>query len=95
LLELERASKISLLSPAVNDCLQLPDKSMADIVKYYYRWKRGRGKASLMDRQAKQAPLSDLLTDISEDSDRYGVPISLPYVLVFYVIISHQCQKNK
>ncbi|KAF6037526.1 RCOR3 [Bugula neritina] len=30
---------------------------------------RGRGKASLMDRQAKQAPLSDLLTDISEDSD--------------------------
>lgn len=48
-----------------------------------------------MDRQAKQAPLSDLLTDISEDSDRYGVPISLPYVLVFYVIISHQCQKNK
>lgn len=28
---------------------QLPDKSIASLVKYYYSWKKTRARASLMD----------------------------------------------
>lgn len=34
--------------------LQLPDKSIASLVKYYYSWKKTRSRTSLMDRQAKK-----------------------------------------
>ena len=33
---------------------QLPDKSIAALVKYYYSWKKTRSRTSLMDRQAKK-----------------------------------------
>ena len=33
---------------------QLPDKSIASLVKYYYSWKKTRSRTSLMDKQAKK-----------------------------------------
>jgi len=33
---------------------QLPDKSIASLVKYYYSWKKTRTRTSLMDRQARK-----------------------------------------
>ena len=33
---------------------QLPDKSIATLVKYYYSWKKTRSRTSLIDRQAKK-----------------------------------------
>lgn len=43
----------------INDLLliifsQLPDKSIASLVKYYYSWKKTRTRTSLMDRQARK-----------------------------------------
>lgn len=35
-------------------CVQLPDKSIASLVKYYYSWKKTRTRTSLMDRQARK-----------------------------------------
>ena len=32
----------------------LPDKSIAQLVKYYYGWKKTRTRTSLMDRQARK-----------------------------------------
>lgn len=32
---------------------QLPDKSIASLVKYYYSWKKTRHRQSVMDRQEK------------------------------------------
>jgi len=32
----------------------LPDKSIADLVKYYYSWKKTRTRTSLMDKKAQQ-----------------------------------------
>lgn len=34
--------------------VQLPDKSIASLVKYYYSWKKTRTRTSLMDRQARK-----------------------------------------
>lgn len=34
--------------------IQLPDKSIASLVKYYYSWKKTRTRTSLMDRQARK-----------------------------------------
>lgn len=34
--------------------LQLPDKSISSLVKYYYSWKKTRSRTSLMDRQARK-----------------------------------------
>ncbi len=42
---------------------QLPDKSIASLVKYYYSWKKTRSRTSLMDRQARK------LTNSQGDSD--------------------------
>jgi len=33
---------------------QLPDKTIANLVKYYYSWKKTRSRTSLMDRQARK-----------------------------------------
>lgn len=40
---------------------QLPDKSIASLVKYYYSWKKTRSRTSLMDKQARklQQPRED------------------------------------
>lgn len=35
-------------------CLQLPDKSMASLVRFYYSWKKTRSKMSLIDRQTRK-----------------------------------------
>ena len=32
----------------------LPDKSIAQLVKYYYLWKKTRQKSSLIDKHAKK-----------------------------------------
>lgn len=32
---------------------QLPDKTIASLVKYYYSWKKTRSRTSVMDRQEK------------------------------------------
>lgn len=34
--------------------LQLPDKSIAALVRYYYSWKKTRARNSLMDRQVRR-----------------------------------------
>lgn len=34
--------------------LQLPDKSIASLVKFYYSWKKTRTKTSVMDRHARK-----------------------------------------
>ena len=34
--------------------MKLPDKSIANLVKYYYSWKKTRSRTSLMDRQARR-----------------------------------------
>ncbi|XP_055000269.1 REST corepressor 3 isoform X5 [Sorex araneus] len=34
--------------------IQLPDKTIASLVKYYYSWKKTRSRTSLMDRQARK-----------------------------------------
>lgn len=34
--------------------LQLPDKTMASLVRFYYSWKKSRSKTSLMDRQTRK-----------------------------------------
>ncbi|XP_067943655.1 REST corepressor 2-like [Watersipora subatra] len=47
----------------------LPDKSIAALVKYYYGWKKIRSRPSIMDNQAKHTPISDILTDLSDESD--------------------------
>lgn len=36
------------------DLLQLPDKTMASLVRFYYSWKKSRSKTSLMDRQTRK-----------------------------------------
>lgn len=33
---------------------QLPDKSIASLVKFYYIWKKTRSRTSVMDRQEKR-----------------------------------------
>ncbi len=53
---------------------QLPDKSIASLVKYYYSWKKTRSRTSLMDRQAKKLTShkddgSDVGSDANSDND--------------------------
>jgi hypothetical protein len=38
----------------INSLKQLPDKSIASLVKYYYSWKKTRSRTSLMDKQARK-----------------------------------------
>lgn len=33
---------------------QLPDKSVASLVKFYYSWKKTRSRTSVIDRQEKK-----------------------------------------
>ena len=57
---------------------QLPDKSIASLVKYYYSWKKTRSRTSLMDRQARKLAVhredgseggSELGSNTDSDSD--------------------------
>lgn len=53
----------------------LPDKSMSQLVKYYYSWKKTRSRTSLMDRQARKMTHNreesdeDIDADANSDSD--------------------------
>lgn len=38
--------------------LQLPEKTIAALVKYYYSWKKTKSRTSLMDRQARKLAIS-------------------------------------
>lgn len=44
---------ISIYSKKKLLLFQLPDKSIASLVKYYYSWKKTRSRTSVMDRQEK------------------------------------------
>lgn len=47
--------------------LQLPDKSIASLVKFYYSWKKTRSRTSVMDRQEKMKK-----NDSSENGSDHG-----------------------
>lgn len=49
-------------------CVQLPDKLISSLVKYYYSWKKTRTRTSVMDRQARR------LVSKREKDDRYEIP---------------------
>lgn len=48
--------------------LQLPDKLIPSLVKYYYSWKKTRSRTSVMDRQARR------LGGRKDKEDRWGAP---------------------
>lgn len=56
----------------------LPDKSIAQLVKYYYGWKKTRTRTSLMDRQARklqtqredQGAVDETAHDPSDDEEK-------------------------
>lgn len=43
-----------MFSTHLIDGLQLPDKLISSLVKYYYSWKKTRTRTSVMDRQARR-----------------------------------------
>jgi len=47
----------------------LPDKSIAQLVKYYYGWKKTRTRTSLMDRQARKLRTAREEDKASKDAD--------------------------
>jgi len=51
-------------------CQQLPDKSIASLVKYYYSWKKTRHRSSAMDRQEKT--IKAVVKDGSENGSEVG-----------------------
>lgn len=40
--------------------LQLPDKSISTLIRYYYKWKKTRNKSSTMDRNPKRISPDEL-----------------------------------
>ncbi len=58
----------------------LPEKSVAELVRYYYSWKKTRLYKSLMDKHEKQCQLMpyDDDDDESDDDDRNTTSVSLP-----------------
>ncbi|CAF1443701.1 unnamed protein product [Adineta steineri] len=55
----------------------LPDKSVGDLVRYYYSWKKTRLHKSLMDKHEKQSQLMPN-EDASDDEDNDIPSIALP-----------------
>ncbi|CAF0765041.1 unnamed protein product [Rotaria sordida] len=58
----------------------LPDKSVGDLVRYYYSWKKTRLHKSLMDKHEKQSQLMPYDDDDadSDDDERNTTSIPLP-----------------
>eukprot|EP00096_Caligus_rogercresseyi_P015369 TRINITY_DN7817_c0_g1_i1.p1 TRINITY_DN7817_c0_g1~~TRINITY_DN7817_c0_g1_i1.p1 ORF type:complete len:501 (-),score=173.94 TRINITY_DN7817_c0_g1_i1:271-1773(-) len=56
----------------------LPDKSIAQLVKYYYSWKKTRTRTSLMDRQARKLQKEDSEMEVKENSDEEEKEVSTP-----------------
>lgn len=80
--------------------LQLPDKSIHTLVKYYYSWKKTRSRTSLMDRQARKLAVrggnngeegagSDVGSELGSntDSDSDEKVSSYVYILHYKVIV--------
>lgn len=51
--------------------MQLPEKAIASLVKYYYGWKKTRTRTSLMDRQARKLK-EDQKGDASDNGSDAG-----------------------
>ena len=51
--------------------MQLPDKNIGTLVKYYYTWKKSRNKKSLMDKsEARElAIINGIFADDSGEND--------------------------
>jgi hypothetical protein len=57
----------------------LPEKTIAELVRYYYSWKKTRLHKSLMDKHEKQCQLMPYEGDgDSDDEDRNTTSVSLP-----------------
>jgi len=57
----------------------LPEKSIAELVRYYYSWKKTRLYKSLMDKHEKQCQLMPYDEgDESDDEERNTTSVSLP-----------------
>jgi hypothetical protein len=57
----------------------LPEKSIAELVRYYYSWKKTRLYKSLMDKHEKQCQLMPYDGDDgSDEEDRNTTSVSLP-----------------
>jgi hypothetical protein len=57
----------------------LPEKSIAELVRYYYSWKKTRLYKSLMDKHEKQCQLMPYDDDDEEDEEeRNTTSVSLP-----------------
>jgi len=59
----------------------LPDKSVGDLVRYYYSWKKTRLHKSLMDKHEKQSqlmPYDDNDNDGSDDEERNTTSVPIP-----------------
>jgi len=58
----------------------LPDKSVGDLVRYYYLWKKTRLHKSVMDKHEKQSQLMpyDNNDDESDEDERNTTSVSIP-----------------
>ena len=62
----------------------LPEKSISELVRYYYSWKKTRLHKSLMDKIEKQCQLMPYDNEDDEDDEEQNIPsISLPTKFVF------------
>lgn len=66
----------------------LPEKSISELVRYYYSWKKTRLHKSLMDKIEKQCQLMPYDDEETEYDDEQNIPsISLPTKFVFIEMI--------
>lgn len=59
----------------------LPDKTVGDLVRYYYSWKKTRLHTSLMDKQERQnqfMALQDAQSDDEDDDERGITSVPIP-----------------
>lgn len=58
----------------------LPEKTVGDLVRYYYSWKKTRLQRSLMDKHEKQSQLMpyDDEDDESDEDERNTTSVSIP-----------------
>lgn len=60
---MKNSAKIDLISISP----QLPDKTIASLVKYYYSWKKTRSRTSVIDRQQEKQKLKESSENGSEN----------------------------
>lgn len=76
---------------------QLPDKSIASLVKYYYSWKKTRSRTSVMDRQEKMKAKEGSengsengSNDDSDSEDKVCLSLRFPQISISTIIV-HKC----